>query len=394
MDEKLLRLAGEYEEYVIGLRRHFHMHPELGGEETATQQRIMQELTNLGIECRKAGGTGVLADIRGGLPGRTVALRADIDALPLTDEIEQPYRSQIPGRCHACGHDGHTAMLLGLARILQQLRTELPGAVRLIFQPSEEKFPGGAEPMIADGALDGVAAILGAHLWQPLASGHVGITYGPMMAEPDEFKITVQGRGGHGSMPFQAIDPIYVGAQIVMLLKNIVANDLPAKEQAVLSFGAFQSGEVFNIIPDTAVLIGTVRTFSRDVRDQIFKRVRMICEGVCAAAGATCTIELHHGFPPVINDRRIAAVLADSGRQGLGAENVQEIDPVMGGEDYSCYLQRVPGAFLFIGAGNEAKGLIYPHHHPKFDIDESALSRGMTVLGLAALKLLRKPETI
>ncbi|HWR39086.1 MAG TPA: amidohydrolase [Patescibacteria group bacterium] len=390
MEEKLIQLAKETGEYAIMLRRYFRMHPELGGEEVATQQKIMEELTNLGIPCRKAGGTGVLADISGGKPGRTVALRADIDALPLTDEIDKPYKSTISGRCHACGHDGHMAMLLGLAKIFQELKGELPGTIRLIFQPSEEKFPGGAELMIEAGALDGVDNILGAHLWQPVNSGDIGFTYGPMMAEPDEFKITVQGRGGHGSMPYQAVDPIYVGAQLVTLMKNIVANDLPAKEQAVLSFGSFQAGEVFNIIPDTSVLIGTVRSFSVPVRDKIFARMKTICDGVCTANGADYVMDIHYGFPPLINDPAVAAVVADSGRQALGAEYTKEIDPVMGAEDYSWYLQRIPGAFVFVGIGNEATGLVYPHHHPKFDIDESALSRGMAVLGLAASKLLHK----
>lgn len=390
MEKQLIQLVEENREHVIALRRHFHMHPELGGEEFDTQQKILEELKALGLTPRASGGTGVIADIRGGRPGRTVAIRADIDALPIQDEIDQPYRSQIAGRCHACGHDGHTAMLLGLARVFTALRSELPGTIRLLFQPSEERFPGGAHLLIADGALDGVDAVLGAHLWQPVPVGEIGIAHGPLMASPGEFAITVQGRGGHGSMPHQTIDPIYVGAQLVVALRSIVGNDISSNDRAVISFGAFQAGEVFNIIPDTATLKGTIRIFSTEVRDRILERFHQICKGVCLAAGADYSLYTNFGFPAVINHPAVSAVLAESGREALGEEGVRIIDPVMGGEDFSRYQEVVPGAFVFIGAGNESKGIVYPQHHPKYDIDEAALSHGVAVMGLAALKLLHK----
>ncbi len=383
-------LVREQEQYVVAMRRYFRQTPELGGQEYETQKKIMAELRSMGLEPRQAAGTGVIAEITGSRPGKTVAIRADIDALPIQDEIDQPYRSQNEGLCHACGHDGHTAMLLAIARVFNAMKTELAGSIRLLFQPSEERFPGGALAMIADGALQGVAAVIGAHLWQPLAAGTIGITYGPMMASPDEFTITIQGRGGHGSMPHQTIDPIYVGAQIVLALKTITGNQISTNELAVLSLGAFKAGEVFNIIPDSAVLQGSVRTFSPQVRETIFTGIEQICAGICAAAGAAYTLENCNGYLPVVNDPRIAGVVALAGKTVLGDEQVIEICPVMGAEDFSRYLEQVPGCFLFIGIGNQEKGIIYPHHHPKFDMDEQALVHGVEIMTEAALQLINK----
>ncbi|MCX7781346.1 MAG: amidohydrolase [Negativicutes bacterium] len=376
------------QDYVIALRRHFRMNPETGGEEFRTQEKILAELKSLGIEARKAAGTGVIAEIRGARPGKTVAIRADIDALPIQDEIEQPYRSRISGRCHACGHDAHTAMALGVAKSLNTMRENITGNIRLLFQPSEEKFPGGALAMIEDGAMDGVDAVFGAHVWQPFAAGTAGISYGRTMASPDEYTITIQGKGGHGSMPQQTVDPLLVGAQIVLALKTIVGANVDPLEQAVVSLGMFKAGEVFNIIPDTAVLKGTVRTFDHAVRMSIFDRIEQIVRGMCAANGATYTFDKFLGYPPVINDPNIAAIAAAAAGETLGKAAVFEMKPVMGGEDFSYYQQKAPGAFLFIGVGNKEKGLIHPHHHPKFDIDETALVYGCEIMARTALKLL------
>jgi amidohydrolase len=382
-------LVKEQQHYVIAMRRYFRMTPELGGQEFETQKKIISELRSMGLEPRQAAGTGVIAEITGSRPGKMVAIRADIDGLPIQDEIDQPYRSQNAGVCHACGHDGHTAMLLGLAKVFSGMRAELTGNIRLLFQPSEERFPGGALAMIADGALDGVDTVIGAHLWQPLEVGTMGITYGPMMASPDEFTITIQGCGGHGSMPQQTIDPIYVGAQIVLALKTITGNQVSANELAVLSLGVFKAGEVFNIIPDSAVLQGSVRTFSQRVRDTIFACIEQLCSGICAASGATYTLDNRNGFPPVINNPQIAGVVAAAGNAVLGESRVIEISPAMGAEDFSWYQQQVPGCFMFIGIGNKEKGVSYPHHHPKFDMDEQALSYGVEVMAEAALRLLK-----
>ncbi len=372
---------------IVSLRRHFHTYPELSAREFNTQQKIMEELSVLGLAPRQIAGTGVIADLQGNLPGRTIAIRADIDALELQDECGKPYQSQNPGVCHACGHDGHTAMLIGVAKTLLELKDQLAGTIRFLFQPSEECFPGGAAFMVRDGALTGVDAIIGTHLWQSLTVGTSGISYNRMMASPDSFTITINGRGGHGSMPHQTVDALLVGAQVVTMLHTVISRNIDPLEQAVLSIGSFKAGDTFNIIPDTATLIGTVRSFTMDIKKTVFDRMEQIVSGVCQAAGATFHIDKNLGFPPVINNPEIAKVFADASIETLGAENALTIDPVMGGEDFSVYLEKVPGAFIFIGTGNKDKGIIYPQHHPKFDIDERALAYGIETMVRAAMKL-------
>lgn len=389
LSKSIHELVQSGHDYVVAMRRHFRKFPELSGQEFETQKKIMSELISMGLEPREAGGTGVIVDIVGSKVGKMVAIRADMDALPIQDEINQPYCSQNPGCCHACGHDGHTAMLLGIAKVFRAIQDELEGTVRLIFQPSEESFPGGALSMIEAGALDNVDAIIGAHLWQPLAVGTMGITYGPMMASPDAFTITINGRGGHGSMPHQTIDPVYIGSQIVLALKTITGNQVNANELAVLSIGVFKAGDAFNIIPDKAVLQGTVRTFTQSTREIIFTAIDRICNGICAAAGATYTLESHYGFPPVINNPKVAKIVAQVGEKVLGQTAVIELSPAMVGEDFSYYQQQVSGCFMFIGIGNEEKGVVYPHHHPKFDMDERALGHGVEVMVWSALSLLK-----
>ena len=385
--DKIRETVSKYREYAIAMRRHFHMHPEVGGEEIETQQKIMQELAALGLSPRKAAGTGVIADLKGKLPGKTVALRADIDALPLQDEIDKPYRSQNAGKCLACGHDGHVAMLLAMAGVFVDLQADLQGSVRFLFQPSEERFPGGAEAMIADGAMDGVDFVLGTHLWQPLPAGTLGISYGRLMAAPDEFTITVQGKGGHGSMPQDTVCALTAGAEIVCMLNTIVGRAVDPLESAVVSLGMFRAGEVFNITPDIAVIKGTIRSFDPKIRARVWERFDAVCSGVCQATEATCTVEKIFGYPPVINDPDVAAVVAESGRETTDPSMVKEIPACMGAEDFSYYQQKAPGMFLFLGIGNSEKGAAFPHHHPKFDMDESVLITGVEVMARAALKL-------
>ncbi|CQR74296.1 N-acyl-L-amino acid amidohydrolase [Sporomusa ovata DSM 2662] len=389
MNKHIHELVTDGSDYVVKLRRHFRAFPELGGQEVETQKKIIAELMAMGLNPRSAAGTGVIAEIKGGRQGKTVAIRADIDALPLQDEIDQPYRSRNAGRCHACGHDGHTAVLLGIAKVFSAIQEELPGTVRLLFQPSEEKFPGGAIAMIADGAVEGVDAVIGAHLWQPFEVGTMGLTYGPMMASPANFTITIKGSGGHGSMPHQTIDPLYVGAQIVLALKSITGNLVNANELAVLSLGVFSAGDTFNIIPDSATLKGTVRTFAQSTRETIFAAIDRMCSGICAAAGATHILDCYYGYPPVINNPEVAKIVAKSGEAVLGKTAVFEMSPTMVAEDFSYYQQQVPGCFMFIGVGNTDKEIVYPHHHPKFDMDESGFSHGVEILVVSALNLLQ-----
>lgn len=382
-------LVTKHSEAVIDLRRYFHTYPELSGQEFNTQKKVMEECSKLGLNPRKAAITGVIAELEGALPGKTIAIRADMDALALQDECEQSYRSQNHGVCHACGHDGHTAMLLGVARVLAEMKETLPGKVRFLFEPSEECFPGGAEALIAEGALVGVDAIIGAHLWQPLQVGTVGTSYDRIMASPDEFTIKISGRGGHGSMPQQTVEALLVGAQVVVGLNTIISRSIDPLETAVLSVGVFKSGDVFNIIPDTAIIKGTVRSFDQQVREKIFARIEQVTKGICDAAGAEYMLDAVFGFPPVINERQIAEKVAEAAQEVLGTEGILMVKPAMAGEDFSCYLQQVPGAFFFVGAGNEKKGIIYPQHHPKYDIDEQALAYGMEVMIRSTLKLLR-----
>ncbi len=379
-----------HQETVVALRRHFHANPEIGGEEFNTQAKVMEELTALGLSPKKIFGTGVIADIHGSLPGKTVALRADMDALPIQDEIDKPYRSTKPGKCHACGHDAHTAMLLTMARIFTDLKEEIHGTIRLMFQPSEERFPGGAAQMVAEGAMDGVDYVLGTHVWQPLEAGKIGVSYGRFMAAPDQFTIFIQGKGGHGSMPQGTVCALSTGAELVNMLNGVIARNCNPLEPAVLSLGSFHAGEVFNIIPDTAEIKGTVRTFDEATRQTIWARIDSICAGVCAAMGATYRIDKVFGYPPVINDPDIAAVVAEAGREAVGEENVVEIGPNMGGEDFSYFMEKAPGMFMNLGVGNPATGAAYPHHHPKFDIDDSVLHAGVETMVRATFKLLAR----
>lgn len=380
-------LAKKHHAAVIELRRHLHAHPELSHQEFQTQKRVMEELAALGLTSRPIANTGVVAEIKGGKSGKTVAVRADMDALQLVDECGKPYQSENHGVCHACGHDGHTAMLIGVAKILVDMKENLAGTIRLLFQPGEESFPGGAEQMIKEGAVDGVDAIIGAHLWQPVPSGAIGVSYDRLMASPDEFTIRIKGRGGHGSMPQQTVDAALVAAQVVVSLNTIVSRNIDPLEQAVLSVGMLKSGETFNIIPDSAEIKGTVRSFEHSIRLGVFNRMEEMLKGICAAHGAEYQLDTIFGYPPVINRPEYTKVIAEAGESALGKENVLTIKPVMGGEDFSYYLEKVPGAFFFVGAGNEEKGAIYPQHHPKYDIDEDALRNGMEVMAAAAVKL-------
>lgn len=383
-------LAQKHHPSIIDLRRHFHSHPELSTQEFETQARIIKELAAIGIEGRPIARTGVIANINGALPGKTIAIRADIDALELTDVCGKPYQSQNPGVCHACGHDGHIAILVGVAKILAALKDRLAGNFRLLFQPSEERFPGGAAPMIEEGALDGVDAIIGAHLWQPLKIGTIGISFDRLMASPNEFSITINGRGGHGSMPQQTIDTLLVGAQLTVALNTIISRNIDPFEQAVLSIGVLKSGDTFNIIPDTAEMKGSVRNFEPSVRDTIFARMEQITKGICDAYGATYQLEKFYGFPPVINHPAYAQIIKSNAEKILGKENALLIQPAMAGEDFSYFLEKVPGAYFFIGVGNPDKGIVYPQHHPQYDIDEDALCYGMEIMASSAVELAQK----
>jgi amidohydrolase len=383
-------LVHNHHDEVIALRRYFHTYPEVSQQEFNTQKKIIETLTALGLDPKPIAGTGVIAELKGAKPGKHIAIRADMDALEMQDECGKPYQSLNAGACHACGHDGHIAMLLGVAKVLTDYQENLAGSIRFLFQPSEERFPGGALAMIDAGALTGIDAIIGAHLWQTVPAGYIGIKTGAIMASPDEFILVIQGRGGHCSMPHQTIDALLVAAQIAVALNTVIGRSVDPLEQAVLSLGSLHSGDAYNAIPDSATIKGTVRSFKPEIRQLLFARIESIIKGTCEAAGATYKFEKILGFPPVINEPACTAELIAAATESLGEAKVLATNPSMAGEDFAYYLEKVPGAFMFVGIGNEAKGIIYPQHHPKYDIDEDALAYGVEVLARTAIRLAAK----
>lgn len=388
LDELFKKLEFLFPE-MVALRRAFHEEPELGYEEVATPAKIAQYLTEVGVDVRiGVGGRGVVGVIRGTRPGKTVALRADFDALPIQEETGLSFASKVSGKMHACGHDGHTATLLVLAKVFMTMKDHLCGSVVLIHQFAEELAPGGAIAMIKDGCLEGVDAIFGTHLWSPLPVGKIGYCYGPFMAAADRFDIQIQGKGGHGAAPHETVDAVVVASSVVLQLQQIMSRNVDPQDAAVLSIASFQAGGAFNVISDTATLSGTVRTFCSNVQTHIVQRMEQIIKGVCEAAGATYTFSYERGHQAVVNDDRETKRFAEVAQTISDPENVEEIKPVMGGEDFAYYLQRVPGTFFFTGAGNEEKGIVYPHHHPKFDFDEDAMLIAAKHLGAVALAFL------
>jgi len=370
---------------IIDWRRDFHRHPEIAYEEHRTSAVLKKFMEDLDISVQVMAKTGLCGLLEGQPGGRTVALRADIDALPLKEEGDKEYISENPKATHACGHDGHMAILMGVIELLSRRKDDLKGNVVFLFQPSEERIPGGAKQMIEEGALEGVEAVFGLHLWQQLPTGVVGLVKGAMMAQPDKFTIRVIGKGGHGSMPHQTVDPILVASQLVMNIQSIVSRNVDPLKPIVISFGTINGGTIYNIIPGEVTLTGTVRSFEPEVQSLAEKRLKEISERTCRAFGATAEFQYEKGYPAVVNDEAMVDFVADVTKKILGQERVRFIDPVMGGEDFAYFLQKVPGAFLFFGMGD---GMEYPHHHPAFDIDENALPQATLLMTSLALKYL------
>ncbi|APT48944.1 MULTISPECIES: M20 family metallopeptidase [Bacillus] len=379
------RLDEHYEE-MVEIRRHLHMNPELSFQEEETAAFIASYYDTLQIPTRtKVGGHGVLAFIEGASPGPTIALRADFDALPIHDEKDVPYKSTKPGVMHACGHDGHTATLLVLAKILHTHRDQLKGKIVLIHQHAEEYAPGGAKPMIEDGCLDGVDVIFGTHLWSSEPCGTILYKSGNFMAAADRFSIQVQGKGGHGAQPHLTKDAVLIGSQIVASLQQVVARKVNPIDSAVVSVGGFVAENAFNVIADSAVLTGTARSFEESARHIIEREIEQVVKGVCQMHDAAYTYEYVRGYPAVKNHPKQTEYIAGIANQTEGVTEVKEAETQMGGEDFAYYLQHVPGTFFYTGAMPENSQDVYPHHHPKFDINEKAMPVAAKVLANAVL---------
>ena len=378
---------------IVADRRHLHEHPELAFEEVETARFVTERLRALGvaeIQTRLAQ-TGVTGLIHGGKgPGKTVLLRADMDALPIHEENDVPYVSQTPGVMHACGHDAHTAILLAVARVLTEQKDTFAGTVKLLFQPAEEVPPGGAKPMIEAGVLENphVDAVFGLHMDQDEAVGKVTVGAGPVMAAADRFRIVIKGKGGHGAKPQTAVDPIVVGAQVVTALQTLISREYDPVATGVVSVCAFLAGSAFNVIPDTAELRGTVRTFTPENRQMLSERIPELVKGIAAAMRAEAEVEYAFGYPASINDAAMTELVREVATEVVGAENVITPDPQMGAEDFSYFLIERPGSFFFVGSNNAERGLSWGHHHPKFDIDEASLAVGVETLAKTALRYL------
>ncbi|MDM5297398.1 M20 family metallopeptidase [Bacillus pumilus] len=379
------RLDEQYEE-MVEIRRHLHMNPELSFQEVETAAFIANYYQSLHIPIRThVGGHGVLAFIEGAAPGPAIALRADFDALPIHDEKDVPYRSTKAGVMHACGHDGHTATLLVLAKILHEHRDLLKGKIVLIHQHAEEYAPGGAKPMIEDGCLDGVDVIFGTHLWSSEPCGTVLYKNGNFMAAADRFSIQIQGKGGHGAQPHLTKDAVLIGSQIVANLQQVVSRKVNPIDSAVVSVGGFVAENAFNVIADSAVLTGTARSFEENARQIIEHEIEQVIKGVCHMHDASYTYEYVRGYPAVKNHPKPTEYIAEIAKQTEGVLEVKEAATQMGGEDFAYYLQHVPGTFFYTGAMPENSHEVYPHHHPKFDINEKAMPIAAKVLAHAVL---------
>ncbi len=388
MIERLKKKIDSITQELIEWRRDFHRHPEVAFEEHRTSSVIRKFLEGLSLPVSSSARTGLKGVLEGKSEGKTVALRADMDALPLKEEGEKEYISLNPEASHACAHDGHMAILMGVAKLLSEEKDSFRGRVIFLFQPSEERIPGGAKMMIEEGALKGVQAIFGLHLWQPLPTGSVGIVKGAMMAQPDVFTVKIKGKGGHGSMPHQTVDPILVASHLVINAQSIVSRNIDPLKPGVVSFGTIHGGTIDNIIPNEVSLTGTVRSFHPSVQSLAQKRLKELVEGTAKAFGASSEFAYTCGYPPLINDEKMVEFVKGVTRKTLGKERLVTIDPVMGGEDFSYYLREVPGAFLFFGAGD---GMEFPHHHPGFDFDERALPQAVLLMSSLALEFLSRP---
>lgn len=378
----------DVEDYIIRTRRYFHAHPELSFKEHATAEKIEEELRSMGLNPRRVGDTGVVADITGSDKGKTVAVRADIDGLPVREENDLDFKSVNDGVMHACGHDSHIAMALGAAKLLTKKRDKLGGTIRMLFQAAEESPPGGAVELIRNGALKGVDYVIGQHSMSRYPTGKVAIYYGPMMANADQFTIKIKGVGGHGAAPQEAIDALTIACEFVVQAQTIVSRRVPPFRSAVVTFGTLNSGYRYNIIAPYAELTGTVRTFEQETQELIMKELELLLEGMKKSTGCDYEFDYETGYPAVINNDKVSRIIEEIASELLGKDSILHPEPDMGGEDFAHYLEEVPGAFYFLGVRNEEKGIESPQHSPTYTVDEDAMKFGTEILVRTAVRLL------
>ncbi|MFC3419161.1 M20 family metallopeptidase [Salinicoccus hispanicus] len=380
----MMDLTNEIEQHyedMVNIRRHMHMHPEVSFQEENTKQYIYDQIKDLGFEIRRdVGGNGIVARLQVDDSFKTIGLRADFDALPIQDEKDVPYKSTVAGAMHACGHDAHTAMLITAARILAAHKEELPVNVVFIHQHAEELLPGGARSMVEDGALDDVDHVFGTHVSSQFPVGTLAYTYDHAWASPDAFSIEVEGRGGHGAEPHEAIDPIVAAASLIQQLQSIVSRTIDPLKSAVVTVATFNGGSSFNIIPSKTVVSGTVRTFDKDIKESVRKRMEEIAHGIESSFGVNCNLNYTDGYPALINDNDQLNHVLNVLEGADYVEKREENSPSMGGEDFSYFLQNTPGAYFYTGVKNSGIGADYPHHHPMFDIDEQGMKAGVESL--------------
>ncbi|HEX6386380.1 MAG TPA: amidohydrolase [Anaerolineae bacterium] len=378
---------------MVRMRRDFHRYPELGFQETRTSGIVADRLTRLGLEVQQGvGQTGVVGLLEGAAPGPTILLRFDMDALPIQEETNAEYASQNPGVMHACGHDAHIAMGLGLAEIMARYQEQMTGTLKFIFQPAEEGL-GGALAMIADGMLEYPRPdlALAMHVWNPTPYGRVRLVIGPCMASSSVFTLVVQGKGGHGAAPHLAVDPILAAAHIVAALQSIVSRNVNPQDSVVVSIGQFTAGTTFNVIPDRATLKGTVRSYNNELHRMIYRRILEMATRMADAFSCTATMETVAIVAAVNNAPEPTAVVREAIAKIMGVDKIDE-RRTMASEDMGFILEEVPGCYFFVGTGNEELGLTYPHHHPKFDIDERAMINGVAVMAQVVGHYLLKDE--
>jgi amidohydrolase len=386
--ETIVQKAKALQPQLVEWRRYFHQHPEPALKEFNTAKRVEEILREFGLPTKMmAGGVAVRGFLQGSKPGKTFALRADIDALPMQEETEVPYKSQNAGVMHACGHDAHTSMLLGAAKILAERKKDLTGNLVFLFQPAEETGEG-AKKMVDEGVLEGVEGIFAIHVLSTLAAGSLWYKPGPILAAGDFFDVKITGKGGHGGLPHLAVDPITIAANAISALQTIVSREIDPLESAVISVCKMEAGKAYNIIPDWASFGGTIRSHSPELREYLPKRVKEILDGVTTAMRGHYELNLMQRFPVTINDEEMTRFVVKVAKDLLGEDKVSQMKAMMGSEDFSYFLQKIPGTFVFLGVENKEKEITYPQHHPKYNLDEDVLPIGVTLNVAVALEYL------